>query len=78
VLAGDAVLTGSDRRSVTLTAAGAGRVELSLFWSERLDVTAGDACVAPGPSPGTVLLRAGSPGLVTISSAWRPRGHCAG
>ncbi|KQS59938.1 hypothetical protein ASG36_02615 [Geodermatophilus sp. Leaf369] len=78
VLAGDAVLTGSDRRSVALTAAEVGRVELSLFWSDHLDVTAGDACVAPGPTPGTVLLRVGSPGPVTLSSAWRPRGHCAG
>lgn len=76
VLSGDAVLTGSDRRSVTLTAAAAGRVELSLSWSDHLTVTAGDACVAPGATPGTVVVQVRTAGPVTISSAWRPRGHC--
>ena len=75
VLAGPAELVGSDRRGLTVSVQRPGDVLLSVFWDERL-VLVGDGCVEPGELPGTVRLRVTAAGPVTLTSGWRPAGHC--
>ena len=75
VQAGPAQVVRSGRRELELAVGAAGDVTLSMFWDERLTLV-GDGCLAPGPTPGTVVLRATAPGPVTVTSAWWPTGHC--
>ncbi|MEI4273630.1 hypothetical protein TEK04_18060 [Klenkia sp. LSe6-5] len=75
VLSGSATVLASDRRELHLGVEAPGDVVLSLFWDARL-VLHGEGCLAPGASPGTVVLRAETPGTVTVTSGWRPSGHC--
>jgi len=75
VLAGPAQVTSSGRRALQLAVDEPGEVTLSMFWDERLTLV-GDGCLAPGATPGTVVVRAKSPGAVTVTSAWWPSGHC--
>ncbi|MCO7220635.1 hypothetical protein [Klenkia sp. PcliD-1-E] len=75
VLSGDAQVRSSDRRELDLSVGGAGDVVLSLFWDDRLTLV-GDGCLQPGAVAGTVRLRAASAGTVSVTSSWRPSGHC--
>jgi hypothetical protein len=75
VQAGPAQVLSSGRRELELAVEGPGDVTLSMFWDRRLTLV-GEGCLAPGPTPGTVVLRATEPGTVTVTSAWWPTGHC--
>ncbi|SDG48064.1 hypothetical protein [Klenkia brasiliensis] len=75
VLSGEAEVRRSDRQAMEVAVGGAGDVVLALFWDDRLTLV-GDGCLEPGPVEGTVRVRAAGAGPLTVTSAWRPSGHC--
>lgn len=75
VLDGSAEVVASGRRELTLAVDGPGETTVAMFWDERLTLV-GEGCLAPGPVPGTVVVRATGAGTVTVTSAWWPAGHC--